>query len=86
MSGRCTFSASHNPLSSRFQDNDDNKNDKKTTGYHEKSTKTRIIPHKKEQKHYTRISCTRVAELGSLSSGAKMAMKIFVKQVFTIFA
>ena len=30
--------------------------------------------------------CPRVAELGSLSSGAKMAMKIFVKGVFTIFA
>ena len=29
---------------------------------------------------------TRVAEVGSLSSGAKMAMKIFVKRVFTIFA
>ena len=28
----------------------------------------------------------RVAELGSLSSGAKMAMKIFVKHVLTIFA
>ena len=28
----------------------------------------------------------RVAELGSLSLGAKMAMKIFVKCVFTIFA
>ena len=28
----------------------------------------------------------RLAELGSLSSGAKMAMKIFVKRVFTIFA
>ena len=28
----------------------------------------------------------RVAELGSLSSGAKMAMKVFVKRVFTIFA
>ena len=28
----------------------------------------------------------RVAELGSLSWGAKMAMKIFVKRVFTIFA
>ena len=28
----------------------------------------------------------RVAELGSLSSGAKMAMKIFVKRVFIIFA
>ena len=28
----------------------------------------------------------RVAELGSLWSGAKMAMKIFVKRVFTIFA
>ena len=28
----------------------------------------------------------RVAELGSLSSGAKMAMKIFVKRVFSIFA
>ena len=29
---------------------------------------------------------SRVAEVGSLSSGAKMAMKIFVKRVFTIFA
>ena len=29
---------------------------------------------------------SRVAELGSLSSGAKMAMKTFVKRVFTIFA
>ena len=28
----------------------------------------------------------RVAELGSLSSGEKMAMKILVKRVFTIFA
>ena len=28
----------------------------------------------------------RVAELGSLSSGAKMAMKIFVKRVITNFA
>ena len=28
----------------------------------------------------------RVAELGSLSSGAKMAMKISVLRVFTIFA
>ena len=28
----------------------------------------------------------RVAELGSLSSGAKTVMKIFVKRVFTIFA
>ena len=28
----------------------------------------------------------RVAELGSLSSGTKMAEKIFVKHVFTIFA
>ena len=27
----------------------------------------------------------RVAEVGSLSLGAKMAMKIFVKRVFTIF-
>ena len=32
------------------------------------------------------IVIRRVAELGSLSSGAKMAMKIFVKRVFTIFA
>ena len=29
---------------------------------------------------------SRVAELGSLSSGAKMVMKIFVKRLFTIFA
>ena len=28
----------------------------------------------------------RVAEVGSLSLGAKMAMQIFVKRVFTIFA
>ena len=28
----------------------------------------------------------RVAEVGSLSSGAKMAMEIFVNRVFTIFA
>ena len=33
-----------------------------------------------------KLVCARVAELGSLSSGAKMAMKIFVKRVFTIFA
>ena len=31
------------------------------------------------------LTKARVAELGSLSSGAKMAMKIFVKRVFTIF-
>ena len=31
-------------------------------------------------------SLGRVAELGSLSSGAKMAVGIFVKRVFTIFA
>ena len=34
----------------------------------------------------TTIDYIMVAELGSLSSGAKMAMKIFVKRVFTIFA
>ena len=34
----------------------------------------------------TILTGSRVAELGSLSSGAKMAMKIFVKRVFTIFA
>ena len=33
-----------------------------------------------------RFANIRVAELGSLSSGARMAMKIFVKRVFTIFA
>ena len=32
------------------------------------------------------LSTGRVAELDSLSSGAKMAMKIFVERVFTIFA
>ena len=36
--------------------------------------------------HFTYLVMIRVAELGSLSSGAKMAMKIFVKHVFTIFA
>ena len=34
----------------------------------------------------SRVFRPRVAELGSLSSEAKMAMKIFVKRVFTIFA
>ena len=32
------------------------------------------------------VAPDRVTELGSLSSGAKMAMRIFVKRVFTIFA
>ena len=32
------------------------------------------------------FSSTRVAGLGRLSAGAKMAMKPFVKRVFTIFA
>ena len=32
------------------------------------------------------FSTNMVAELGSLSLGTKMAMKIFVKRVFTIFA
>ena len=32
------------------------------------------------------FNADRVAELGSLSSGAKMDLKIFVKRVFTIFA
>ena len=42
----------------------------------------------KQNKKTTRQSSQygRVAELGSLSSGAKIAMKIFVKRVFTIFA
>ena len=31
------------------------------------------------------FDCTRVAGLGRLSAGAKMAMKPFVKRVFTIF-
>ena len=35
---------------------------------------------------YVNVLLCRVAELGSLSSGAKMAMKIFVKCVFTTFA
>ena len=35
---------------------------------------------------FDRFVAIRVAELGSLSSGAKMAMKIFVKRVFKIFA
>ena len=33
-----------------------------------------------------KLDVLRVAELGSLSSGAKMVMKISVKRVFTIFA
>ena len=33
---------------------------------------------------YKKSVSYRVVELGSLSSGAKMAMKIFVKRVFTI--
>ena len=44
----------------------------------------------KERKTYTSVLKfimihDRVAELGSLLSGAKMAMKISVKRVFTIF-
>ena len=35
---------------------------------------------------YWVLFVSRVAELDSLSSGAKMAMKIFVKRVFKIFA
>ena len=34
--------------------------------------------------HEKLVPNARVAELGSLSSGAKMAMKIFAKHVFTI--
>ena len=33
-----------------------------------------------------KLDVIRVAELGSLSWGAKMALEIFVKRVFTIFA
>ena len=33
-----------------------------------------------------KYALTRVAEVGSLSSGAKMVIKTFVKRVFTIFA
>ena len=61
MSGRCTFSASHNAVSSCFQDNDDNKNGKKEQKKYNRilyEKKTRMILHKKEQKHYNRISCT----------------------------
>ena len=36
--------------------------------------------------HLPTSSSRQVAELGSLSSGAKMAMKTFVKRTFTIFA
>ena len=32
------------------------------------------------------LLCTRVAGIGRLSAGEKMAMKPFVKRVFTIFA
>ena len=35
---------------------------------------------------YVCMVVSRVAELGSLSSGEEMDMKIFVKRVFTIFA
>ena len=31
-----------------------------------------------------KLDVIRVAELGSLSSGAKMALEIFVKRIFTI--
>ena len=41
--------------------------------------------HNRQNSHFD-YEGGRVAELGSLSSGAKMAMKIFVKRVFTIFA
>ena len=50
---------------------------------------TSISIAKKSSKHRVFLSeflfLIRVAELGNLSSGAKMAMKIFVKRVFTIF-
>ena len=45
MSGYCTFSASHNAVSSRFQDNDDIKNDKK------KEQKIQQATIKKVKKH-----------------------------------
>ena len=32
-----------------------------------------------------KLDVIRVVELGSLSSGAKMALEIFVKRVYTIF-
>ena len=41
---------------------------------------------KKVQVHASGLVGCRVAELGSILSGAKMAVKIFVKHVFTIFA
>ena len=58
---------------------------------------TRLTKHTRGDQHllsesWSRITNTRnttqcrVAELGSLSLGAKMTMKIFVKRVFTIFA
>ena len=51
---------------------------------------TSISIAKKSSKHRVFLSeflfLIRVAELGNLSSGAKKAMKIFVKRVFTIFA
>ena len=51
------------------------------------SQELRKLPVTSYLKSQVQISIlSRVAELGSLSSGAKMAMKIFVKRVFTIFA
>ena len=45
----------------------------------------KLTENKIKSKNYTVIRFW-VAELGILSLGAKMAMKIFVKRVFTIFA
>ena len=47
-----------------------------------------LQPHFCSRCSYVKVTVpvyARVAELGSLSSGAKMAMKTFVKRVFTIF-
>ena len=44
------------------------------------------VPESPHQIVFFWLEPIRVAEVGSLSSGAKMVMKIFVKRVFTIFA
>ena len=59
--------------------NEKEKNGPRQTENKKKSHDNMIFVNKK-------IIQGKVAELDSLSSGAKMAMKIFVKPVFSIFA
>ena len=58
-------------------------NDYNVTNYDDNDIK-KVTPYKNIMN--IMLQKSRVAELGSFSLGAKMAMKIFVKRIFTIFA